>query len=134
MSLIFVGSTELGSTGRTSPLITWIARWINPSVTAETLHQIQIVVRKCGHMAEYAILVLLLERSFRRSNSGRFGRGWPFGPAWLVAVLYAGSDELHQLFVATREASVGDVLIDSTGAALALTILWILRRTRKSER
>jgi hypothetical protein len=42
-------------------------------------------------------------------------------------------DELHQLFVPSREASVVDVLIDASGAVLALLFLWTVRIWRKNQ-
>src|SRR5882762_4702282 len=55
------------------------------------------------------------------------GQGWR--PEWalitlLIAVSYAGLDELHQSFLPMREARFRDVLIDSTGAVLAQTLAW----------
>lgn len=40
--------------------------------------------------------------------------------AWILAVLYAITDEYHQTFVFGRNGTWIDVLIDSTGAAIAL--------------
>ncbi|NJN14405.1 MAG: VanZ family protein [Planctomycetes bacterium] len=45
-----------------------------------------------------------------------------------IAALYGVSDELHQLYVPGRFASVTDVLLDVAGALLAL--FWSLRRPR----
>jgi VanZ family protein len=51
---------------------------------------------------------------------------WSLPGAALLGVLYAGSDEIHQIFVPTRGPSFTDVLIDSIGIALALAgvALW----------
>jgi len=46
-------------------------------------------------------------------------------------VLYAGTDEFHQRFVPSRQASGWDVLLDSTGAAMGLLGLWALGCWRK---
>jgi hypothetical protein len=43
--------------------------------------------------------------------------------AWVLAVLYAISDEIHQSFTPGRSASAVDVMTDALGAALALLIL-----------
>jgi len=52
--------------------------------------------------------------------------------AWLLATLYACTDELHQLFVDGRGGQLSDVLLDSSGAALAMACLFILhKKTRK---
>lgn len=52
--------------------------------------------------------------------------------AWLLAVLYACSDEFHQFFVAGRHSSLVDVSIDALGAAIILTAsIWFLQRNKK---
>ena len=42
--------------------------------------------------------------------------------AAIFAVLYAASDEFHQLFVPGRAGSIRDVIIDGTGAVLGVCI------------
>ena len=67
------------------------------------------VLRKCAHMTEYAVLAALLYRAFDREL-----------PAFLAAVAYAATDELHQHLVHGRHASVVDVAIDAVGATIGL--------------
>jgi VanZ family protein len=67
------------------------------------------VLRKCAHMTEYAILGALLLRALGRE-----------GPAFLAALAYAASDELHQHFVAGRHGSPVDVAIDAIGITFGL--------------
>ena len=67
------------------------------------------VLRKCAHATEYAILAVLL----LRATSSYL---WAFP----LAVIYAGSDELHQSFVRGRHGSPIDVGIDAVGAAIGL--------------
>jgi len=42
--------------------------------------------------------------------------------AWMMAILFALSDEFHQSFVDGRTSTARDVLIDSAGAGIALII------------
>lgn len=82
-------------------------------------------VRKCAHMTEFAILAWLLY-------------GWLCGweikrlrkvcLAAALAILYACSDEFHQLFVAGRAGRFSDVLIDSAGIVLGLLFLILMER------
>jgi VanZ family protein len=67
------------------------------------------VLRKCAHVTEYAILGALLLRALGREV-----------PAFLAALAYAASDELHQHFVAGRHASPVDVAIDAVGITFGL--------------
>ncbi len=47
----------------------------------------------------------------------------------LITALYAGSDEIHQIFVATRTASLLDWLADFAGGAATAGLTIILVRT-----
>ena len=74
------------------------------------------VLRKGGHLIEYAILGALLLRALGREL-----------PAFAVGVAYAVSDEIHQSFVRGRHASPLDVAIDAVGLAAGILLL---RRVR----
>lgn len=75
-----------------------------------------------AHFTEYAILAALLWQALQRtSRFQQHAARWAF----LFAVLYACSDELHQFFVPGRYADPRDVLVDALGA---LAGLWLLRR------
>jgi VanZ family protein len=93
-------------------------------------------LRKTGHIAEYAVLALLLGRALatswqaqgHRPSRALLQRAWWLGVT--VASLYAVTDEFHQTFVPKRGGHVGDVLIDVLSATAALGI-WYLVRVRK---
>lgn len=139
MALIFVGSTDLLSQRRTSRFIGPFLRWIHPGVSDETIRQVQILVRKGGHVTEYAVLAILACRALARMQAGPGGNGdTPPRRPWLAALLlsaaYAATDEYHQSFVATRAGQVTDVLIDTAGAAAGLAVLWLWDTWRQSRR
>ena len=46
------------------------------------------------------------------------------GGAFVLSLLYAISDELHQTFVPGRSGRLTDVGFDSLGALLALGLVW----------
>ncbi len=83
-------------------------------------------VRKAAHMSEYAILALL-SLAFFKSMEMR-GRKM-YLPAFLLAVLYAGTDEFHQLCVSGRAGRFSDVCIDAAGALIALLLAYAIGRT-----
>ena len=133
MSLIFTASGDTHSAQHSSRIIEPVLRWLFPHLGDGTIQQIVFLVRKCAHMAEYALLALLVWRALRRPVR-RDRRPWRWsqaGFALLGTALYAGSDEIHQLFVPTREGKFADVMIDAAGAALALLALWLLGKWRK---
>lgn len=130
MALIFTASTDLGSTQHTSRIIGPLLRFFSPNVSDETIHDVQVLVRKAGHMTGYAVLSALVWRARQRSF---FLNKWNWPAAGFtegVCIAYAISDEFHQSFVPSRMASAWDVLIDATGAALALAAIWTIGRMR----
>lgn len=50
---------------------------------------------------------------------------------FLISLIYAISDEFHQLFVIGRFASIKDILIDMIGSSLALLTLKVLERFKR---
>ena len=79
---------------------------------------IDFLVKKGGHAIGYGMLGLSYYYALPKTLSVRYR--WLM--AWLMAILFALSDEFHQSFVAGRTSTVRDVLIDSAGAGFALII------------
>lgn len=114
------------SSPRTSRIIAPLLYWLKPDLSEDTVSRVVTVVRKAGHMTEYAILACLLWRALRKPRKGDH-RPWHWreaGIVLLIAGAYAVSDEFHQAFVPSRQASQGDVLLDVGGALLGLLALW----------
>ncbi len=69
--------------------------------------------------------------------AGAYWYGLGFDPrkswlAWILAVLYAASDEFHQSFTPGRHPSPVDALLfDGGGDALALTAVHLIRKGGK---
>jgi VanZ family protein len=76
------------------------------------------VLRKLAHTAEYAVLGALLLRATRN-----------VALAFVLATLYAASDELHQAFVPGRHGAPLDVAIDAVGVVAGI-VLWERARLR----
>jgi VanZ family protein len=93
----------------------------HPNIETGSSHD--FALKKTAHLFEYGILALTLY--FART--GRLGT-WSFPAArsaWILSVLYAFTDEIHQSFIPTRSARLRDVLIDAAGTLLALAVLRI---------
>lgn len=75
---------------------------------------LSFIVRKCAHMSEYAILLLLVYKSYQSLSI-----------AFITSFIYACSDEFHQLFIPGRAGLFQDVLIDCTGALIMLLIIYL---------
>lgn len=81
------------------------------SVSKEFIHN--FLLFKSLHIAEYALLMLLLFRAIYKTIRIRVSD--IILVASLLAVLYGLSDEIHQTFVPTRNGSLLDIFIDSIG-------------------
>jgi VanZ family protein len=81
---------------------------------------LEVALKKGGHLLAYALLAWSFQRGLGAQTAGE---RWF---AWLLAVAYAFSDELHQSFVPGRGAALLDVAIDALGAAIGL-LPWFRR-------
>lgn len=77
------------------------------------------VLRKCAHFTEYMLLFFFLCFALSTNWKWQKARWW----AWLGVILYASSDEFHQLFIPGRVGDVLDVTIDSSGGLIGLLLL-----------
>ncbi len=126
MTVIFSASSDKASWQHSSRIIGPLVHWLLPSLSAETNDTIIFTVRKCAHVAEYGILGLLSWRALIGPTNGEL-RSWSWriaGYAVAIVLLYAATDEFHQTFVPDRQGSVIDVLLDTSGGAVALGLLW----------
>ena len=56
MALIFSGSGDARSSAHSSRIIVPLMRWLFPHIAQEDLDLVVLLVRKCAHLAEYAVL------------------------------------------------------------------------------
>lgn len=129
MCLIFLASTGELSASNTSRIVRPLLLWLLPDISEARIALAHFLVRKAGHLTEYAILALLAARAFQGSFHEALRRRW-FYLSLLLVIIYALTDEYHQSFVSSRTASIYDSLIDSAGGLIAL--LW--KAARKNEK
>jgi VanZ family protein len=96
-----------------------------PSADPVDVNELNLIVRKTTHVIVFGILAILLYKSF---SAYRF----PHILSWILTVLYAVSDEWHQSFMPGRVAAYKDVLFDSLGAFIALSLTYLISKKRKS--
>src|SRR2546423_3242107 len=125
-ALIFIGSSSILSASHTAAVLQPVI-WLFPHTSGATLKLIQLVIRKAGHLTEYASLALLAARAFRTSSTEILGTRW-FWISLALVIAYSLSDEFHQSFVASRTASIYDSLIDTIGGTAALVGLKLRSR------
>ena len=113
-------STEMSDSVTRALLWTAEAVGLTDRLSPEQVHDLcgllATPVRKTAHITEFAVLHLTV--LFALFQWELPWKKW-LKAALAVTVAYACTDELHQLFVPGRAGMVTDVLIDSTGAAIA---------------
>jgi VanZ family protein len=83
-----------------------------------------VIIRKAGHMTGYGLLAVSYWYGMHLNKK----LGWL---AFLLAVLYAITDEFHQSFVPSRHPSWVDVLVFDAGGAIIGLFLSAWRQARK---
>ncbi len=114
------------SSGITEMIIVFL-KGILPDTELD-LRELNYYVRKNAHFVAYFILSLLTMNAFGRS--GVKGRKRIIRTMF-ICVLYAITDEIHQLFIPGRAGLVKDVFIDSLGAAAGAVVYTLGQRLLK---
>lgn len=104
---------------------------------AETVAKISLFVRKAAHFTEFAALGAAVFTHVALTDCAKRGSLRMLRAALIAfpfSVLYAASDEVHQLFVAGRAGAFTDVLIDSAGALSGILLAVLAFRVLKKRK
>ena len=142
MGVIFLLSAQTGeNSGSTSGNIVKILvnfLWRNFEELSvqkqrEIMEIFQLIVRKGAHFTEYAVLAVLAANALRTYGVTQ-KQSW--GVPVLVCLVYAVTDEVHQLFVAGRACRALDVCIDTAGGifgtACFMLVCFLLSKRKKT--
>lgn len=129
MGVIFYMSAQVAikSNSMSLGITDYIIRFLDKFVRSDLLHTgiLNHIIRKTAHFSAYFLLGILSHNAMGRSGV----RGWRRAVASiLVCVVYAVSDELHQLFIPGRSGQATDVIIDSSGAALSIMLYMLVSK------
>jgi len=115
------------STGIKNELLA-VLMYFMPGIENIELRSLDFYIRKNAHFIAYFILGVLTLFALVQSAAKK-----PANLALLFCILYAMSDEFHQLFIPGRSGQFRDVLIDGAGAVLGvlLTTIVINRISRR---
>lgn len=100
--------------------------WFLPqNISSDTVDFLEFLLRKCAHMTEYAILGILISIQIRLYQV--FGAEWKkIWTAVFLVMLYAATDEFHQLFVGGRSGQLTDVFIDTCGGIAGAVFVYLI--------
>lgn len=98
-------------------------------VQDEVVDNLQYIARKSAHFLGYMMLgILVMSLLLQYDNLQHKAL-----KSFIICVLYAISDEIHQLFVPGRAGQVKDVMIDSSGAILGIFIVLLIYNIRREQ-
>lgn len=89
----------------------------------ENIELLSFIIRKLAHFTEYLILGFLTINMLNKNDIAK-----KYIIAIIICIIYASSDEIHQIFVAGRCFAIRDILIDSMGAISGIYLYKLLRR------
>jgi len=101
-----------------TPVVLWMILifWISsiPDLPSNKVYILDFFVKKSAHFLEYTVLFLLWYRAIGNKN--------PF-QAIVFSLVYAFTDEIHQLFVPGRTGRLQDVGIDFSGMLISAFLI-----------
>lgn len=119
MILIFtMSSFNATESGEQSGMI---VDFINQIIHVDNIKLLSLIIRKLAHFTEYFVLGILVANAFYKCNKKLF-------LAIIICVIYAISDEIHQIFVSGRSCQLLDIIIDSLGSITGIFIYKIFKK------
>ena len=132
--LIFIFSVQAaeqsaGLSTKVTEVIVQTLSWVMPIDTDvraidKIVKQFHNVIRKSAHAGLYFVLGILVINSIMHTGLKGFKA---YFYALLFCIVYALTDEVHQTFVAGRSGQVSDILIDTAGAIVGISMCWIYK-------
>lgn len=139
MIIIFVFSSDTGeeSSSKSDPLAHSIVSTISDITDIdydklyEKIDVIITIVRKSAHFIVYFILGILVIRVLKDYNT-MSNKLCIIGI--IICMLYATSDEVHQIFVSGRSGEVRDVLLDTSASCISICFYyWLYRKKNRNK-
>lgn len=86
---------------------------------------LSLIIRKLAHFTEYLILGVLVINMFTKNNVRK-----SYILSILLCIIYATSDEIHQIFTPGRACQIKDILIDSIGSITGIYLFKLLKERK----
>lgn len=131
MIIVFWFSAQVGddSSNISGNTLRKIITFLNSNISQVELERLvellQPVIRKLAHYTMYTIggfLIYNQQRQLKNSNKRKIIQ------SGIIGIMYAITDEIHQLFVPGRSGRILDVGIDSLGVITGIIIYQILEK------
>lgn len=100
----------------------------NEEMKTQIVEDYSFYVRKAAHFTEYLILGLLILNYLSYFN---YQKKKTILLSLIICIIYAISDEVHQLFIDGRSAQFFDVLVDSVGSSCGSLLMSVFKRHKK---
>lgn len=112
MLFIFIMSSfnSLESSEQSGVIVNFVANLLK----IKNIELLSLIIRKSAHFIEYLILGILVINMMKDYHSKYVII------SILVCIIYAFSDEVHQLFVVGRSCQIIDIMIDTFGSAVGI--------------
>lgn len=91
----------------------------------ENVKLLSLIIRKLAHFTEYLILGTLVINMFTKNNAKK-----TYLLSILLCIIYATSDEIHQIFTPGRACQIKDILIDSVGSITGIYLFKLLKKRK----
>lgn len=91
----------------------------------ELYMSVKILVRKTAHFTIYTLLGLFLMLVLNTININLKER---ILISWMIGIIYAIGDEIHQYFIPGRTPMMTDVIIDSIGVLCGILIVYFISK------
>lgn len=134
MFTIFHFSNQTGGTSKDTSdnfiikIVTTIThKDLSSEEKAKILSSYSFITRKTAHFTAYFILSILVFHLFYMIY-GLISKSYIY--SFILCLIYACSDEIHQLFINGRSGEISDVIIDVCGSIIFLLIFFIFHRKK----
>lgn len=97
---------------------------ITSIINIKDIGLLSLIIRKLAHFTEYFILGILVINFITRYDKKII-------IAIILCIIYATSDEIHQIFVPGRSCQITDIMIDSLGSIMGIYLCKLITKKCK---
>lgn len=128
MIIIFMFSKDpaVSSSDKSNYLVETLVNFFN--LKNIDLFELNVIIRKLAHFIIYFILGVLVFNAVKDTSSKTLISIMII--SILICILYAETDELHQMLVPGRSGEVRDVIIDSAGSSQGALIYFLILKNK----